>query len=63
MLAGAGVFLRPTSWDGDSVIVREALALGARVIASDLAPRPAGVELARLDPAEVAPRRAARWRR
>ncbi len=40
MLAGAGVFLRPTSWDGDSVIVREALALGARVVASDLAPRP-----------------------
>ena len=54
VLAGAGVFLRPTSWDGDSVIVREALALGARVVASDLAPRPRGVELAGLDPAEVA---------
>jgi glycosyltransferase involved in cell wall biosynthesis len=54
VLAGAGVFLRPTSWDGDSVIVREALALGARVVASDLAPRPRGVELAGLDPTEVA---------
>jgi hypothetical protein len=54
VLARAGVFLRPTSWDGDSVIVREALALGARVVASDLAPRPRGVELAGLDPAEVA---------
>jgi glycosyltransferase involved in cell wall biosynthesis len=54
VLAGAGVFLRPTSWDGDSVIVREALALGARVIASDLSPRPRGVELAGLDPADLA---------
>jgi glycosyltransferase involved in cell wall biosynthesis len=54
VLAGAGVFLRPTSWDGDSVIVREALALGARVVASDLAPRPRGVELAGVDPAAVA---------
>ena len=54
VLAGAGVFLRPTSWDGDSVIVREALALGARVVASDLAPRPRGVEVASLDSSEVA---------
>ena len=54
VLAGAGVFLRPTSWDGDSVIVREALALGARVVASDLAPRPRGVELAGVEPSAVA---------
>ena len=54
VLAGAGVFLRPTSWDGDSVIVREALALGARVVASDLAPRPRGVELAGLDAEDIA---------
>jgi glycosyltransferase involved in cell wall biosynthesis len=54
VLAGAGVFLRPTSWDGDSVIVREALALGARVVASDLAPRPRGVELAGIEPGAVA---------
>jgi glycosyltransferase involved in cell wall biosynthesis len=53
-LAAAGVFLRPTSWDGDSVIVREALALGCRVVASDLAPRPRGVELAAIDPASLA---------
>ncbi|HET8598971.1 MAG TPA: glycosyltransferase [Segeticoccus sp.] len=48
-LRRSGVFLRPTSWDGDSVIVREALACGARVVASDVAPRPAGVEVAPLD--------------
>ncbi|MCU1538525.1 MAG: hypothetical protein JWP82_2876 [Humibacillus sp.] len=54
VLAGAGVFLRPTSWDGDSVIVREALALGARVVASDLAPRPRGVELVPLEPQALA---------
>lgn len=50
----AGCFLRPTSWDGDSVIVREALASGARVIASDRAPRPKGVELAPLTVAGLA---------
>ena len=44
-LATSAVFLRPTSWDGDSMIVREALALGTRVVASDVSPRPAGVEL------------------
>lgn len=54
VLGSSGVFLRPTAWDGDSVIVREALAAGARVVASDRAPRPAGVELAELDAASVA---------
>ena len=49
-----GTFLRPTTWDGDSVIVREALASGARVVASDVSPRPRGVELAPLDPAAFA---------
>ena len=34
------VFLRPTITDGDSVSVREALALGTPVVASDVAPRP-----------------------
>jgi glycosyltransferase involved in cell wall biosynthesis len=48
-LARSGVFLRPTSWDGDSLIVREALAAGARVVASDVCPRAEGVELAALD--------------
>ena len=49
VLRRSAVFLRPTSWDGDSVVVREAVALGTRVVASDVAPRPAGVELASLD--------------
>ena len=54
VLEQSAVFLRPTSWDGDSVVVREALALGARVVASDVAARPAGVELAALDAAALA---------
>ncbi len=54
VLARSEVFLRPTDWDGDSLIVREALAVGARVVASDVCPRPAGVELALLDAASVA---------
>jgi glycosyltransferase involved in cell wall biosynthesis len=53
-LATSAVFLRPSSWDGDSVIVREALAAGARVVASDVCARPLGVELASLDPADIA---------
>lgn len=48
-LQRSAVFLRPTSWDGDAVIVREALAAGARVVASDTAARPVGVELAAMD--------------
>jgi glycosyltransferase involved in cell wall biosynthesis len=54
VLARSGVFLRPTSWDGDSLIVREALEAGARVVASDTCPRAAGVELAALDAAATA---------
>jgi glycosyltransferase involved in cell wall biosynthesis len=54
VLRHTGCFLRPTSWDGDSVIVREALASGARVVASDRAPRPRGVELAALTPGDIA---------
>ncbi len=49
-LDGSGLFLRPTSWDGDALILRQALSRGTRVLASDAAPRPAGVELAELDP-------------
>ena len=47
-LERSGVFLRPTSWDGDSLIVREAQGAGARVVASDTCPRAAGVELSAL---------------
>jgi glycosyltransferase involved in cell wall biosynthesis len=54
VLSRVGTFLRPTSWDGDSVIVREAQAAGARVVASDTAPRPAGVVIAPLDAAALA---------
>ena len=53
-LARSAVFLRPTSWDGDSVMVREALAVGTRVVASDVGPRPPGVELSGLDEQGVA---------
>jgi hypothetical protein len=54
VLASSAVFLRPTAWDGDSVIVREALAEGARVVAGDTSPRPVGVELSALAPADLA---------
>lgn len=44
-LAVADMLIRATDHDGDSGIVREALACGTRVLASDIAPRPRGVEL------------------
>jgi glycosyltransferase involved in cell wall biosynthesis len=44
-LAWANLLVRPTSTDGDSGFVREAIATGVRVVASDCVPRPAGVEL------------------
>jgi glycosyltransferase involved in cell wall biosynthesis len=53
-LARSEVFLRPTEWDGDSIMVREAIAVGTRVVASDVIPRPAGVELSGLSEAELA---------
>ena len=37
------IYLRPTQTDGDAVSVREALALGVPVLASDVAARPHGV--------------------
>lgn len=42
------VYLRPTRSDGDAVSVREALAAGIPVIASDAAARPSGVEMVAL---------------
>ena len=45
VLSEHAVLLRPTYADGDAMIVREALAAGTRVVASDVVPRPAGVEL------------------
>ncbi|MFT7646375.1 MAG: glycosyltransferase involved in cell wall biosynthesis [Candidatus Poriferisodalaceae bacterium] len=37
--------LRPSTVDGDALIIREALHAGLRVVASDVVPRPAGVEI------------------
>jgi len=42
-LAFAAVYLRPTLTDGDAVSVREAMAAGVPVLASDVVVRPAGV--------------------
>jgi glycosyltransferase involved in cell wall biosynthesis len=50
----AGVFLRPTALDGDSIGVREALHFDVPVVASDVVPRPPGVFLFRSrDPLEL----------
>ncbi len=66
MLEASDVFVRPTRADGDSVSVREALALGCRVVASEVGHRPPGCLLfpvgdaaalsARLEEAVVAAR-------
>jgi glycogen synthase len=47
-----GVFVRPTYFDGDATSVREALALGVPVVASDTDFRPEGVVLFRRGDAE-----------
>jgi glycosyltransferase involved in cell wall biosynthesis len=39
------VYLRPTTTDGDSIAIREALSLGVPVVASDASERPEGVWL------------------
>lgn len=46
-IARADLYLRPTADDGDSISVRDALSMGVPVVASDAAPRPAGVTLFR----------------
>jgi glycosyltransferase involved in cell wall biosynthesis len=45
VMAHSHLFLRPTYVDGDSISVREALALGVPVVASNAAARPPGVIL------------------
>ena len=45
LVAACDVFVRPTLADGDSVSVREALALGRRVVATDVGHRPREVRL------------------
>lgn len=44
-LGEADLLLRLTTTDGDSMVLREALSLGLRVVASSEVPRPRGVEL------------------
>ncbi|MGE5926796.1 MAG: glycosyltransferase family 4 protein [Gemmatimonadota bacterium] len=45
VIAASRAFLRTTLYDGDSISVREALALGTPVVATDTGMRPAGVRL------------------
>jgi glycosyltransferase involved in cell wall biosynthesis len=45
LLARSSMFVRPTLRDGDSISVREALALGVPVVASNVGTRPDGVVL------------------
>jgi glycosyltransferase involved in cell wall biosynthesis len=47
VMSRSALFLRPTQYDGDSLSVREALALGVRVLASATDFRPDGVTLYR----------------
>lgn len=47
LLAQVDLFIRPTRADGDALSVREALALGCRVVASDAVARPQGTALFR----------------
>jgi hypothetical protein len=47
LLAKSTVYLRPTTTDGDSLAVREALSFGVPVVASDSAFRPPGTILFR----------------
>jgi glycosyltransferase involved in cell wall biosynthesis len=45
VIAKSGVYYRPTTVDGDSVALREALVMGVPVVASDATQRPSGVEV------------------
>lgn len=53
LIAACNVFVRPTLADGDSVSVREALALGRPVVASEVGKRPPGVRLVPVGDAEA----------
>ena len=54
-IAMCDLFVRPSLADGDAISIREALALGRRVVATDAARRPRGVHLCRAaDPADLA---------
>nr|WP_279636939.1 glycosyltransferase [Corallococcus llansteffanensis] len=45
LMSQSDVFIRPTTHDGDSLSVREALALGVPCVASDVCARPEGTRL------------------
>lgn len=45
ILQWVSVYVRPTRSDGDALAIREALAAGVPVVASDVAPRPPGVKV------------------
>lgn len=51
LMARADVYVRPTYRDGDSISVREAVALGVPVVASNVGTRPDGVSL--FEPGDV----------
>jgi glycogen synthase len=51
LMARSAVFVRPTFQDGDSISVREAVALGVPVVASNVGTRPEGVLL--FEPGDV----------
>jgi glycosyltransferase involved in cell wall biosynthesis len=51
LISRSSVFVRPTYHDGDSISVREALAFGLPVVASNVGTRPAGVRL--FEPGDV----------
>ncbi len=52
-IAASRVFLRTTLYDGDSISVREALALGTPVVATDTGMRPDGVRLVPIGDSEA----------
>ncbi len=55
VIKASDVFVRPTTADGDSVSVREALTLGVPCVATDVALRPAGTHVCRAgDAADLA---------
>jgi glycosyltransferase involved in cell wall biosynthesis len=49
LIARSDAFIRPTTHDGDSISVREALALGVPCVASDVCQRPEGTRVFRAD--------------
>ncbi|MDP2361555.1 MAG: glycosyltransferase [bacterium] len=54
LLRRSDLLVRPTTTDGDSISLREALHVGCRTLASDAVPRPAGVATFRSrDPAHL----------